>query len=450
MDKSVDPIRLMDYLSGGNHELFHSNLLVYIGKRYPKLFLRLMDIDVVEYPELENFDPKNLRREYRSLDISITDKDDNFLLVVENKMKCFPNKKQLEKYENKVKNKKGYRNKCCFRLLSLKDVGKSQELEPWQVISYSQLKENLAKHWLNNKSASTYLESRLPEGERKYFSNLLIDYISYINELNEVLDPKKIENDVTSGNFSILYYNEEEDKNNKWRHLMQRKLRFEAMKSLIENDIIKGIKKYAKKNNKDKFKILESLSFDAGVTRATPFMELAIAFDRNNGDLVKNPTISQSEHEIYYWLQVYQGEVQRGFALRINEELSKEFNTGQQKKEVEHSGNKTDSKDNEEIGESTEHEEPMKFDRQDYIKKIWKVCKEIPVFKTIATDCFVENFCHDCFVPIPEKGKRLRGYLYKDFAMVFIPTGIEKTKLISDFISEITKEITGLLKMFSR
>ena len=438
----MDKLCLMDYLSGGNHELFHSNLLVYIGKRYPKLFLQLLDIDPTDYPELENFAPKNLRREYCSFDISITDKDDKFLLVVENKMKSFPNKKQLEKYENKVKNKNGNDHQCCFRLLSLMDVNEKQEFEPWQVIKYSQLKDNLEKHWLNNEDEKSALRSRLTGGEKKYFSNLLEDYIKYIKKLHEDLTPHNKITEVETGTFSILCYNKNEDKNNKWLHLLQRKLKFEAMKSKIEKDI----RDKFKKNNK----ILDSVSFGAGVTRATPFMEIAVAFDKDSGKLVKNPTISQSENEIYYWVQVYQGEVQRGFALRLNEALSKEFKTQKKKKEIEDSGNKVGSQDNAEIGESSENQEPIKFDRQDYIKKIWKACEEIPVFNTIATKFFTGNFCHDCFVPIPPKGKRLRAYLYKDFAMVFIPTKIDETRQISDFIREITDEITFILKKIGR
>lgn len=444
MDKTVDTLRLMDYLSGGNHELFHSNLLVYIGKRNPTLFLQLLEIDTKKYPGLENFNPKNLRREYHNLDISITDDDDNFILVVENKMKSFPNKKQLEKYENKTKNKKGSDHKCCYRLLSLMDLENKQEFEPWQVITYSQLKVNLKEYWLKNASIIKEFESQIPNEEKEYFSNLLKDYIDYIEKLEKTLTK---EVDIKNANFSILCYDPEEDKNNKWLHLLQRKLRFVAVKSRIEKDIKRKIKSHAKNENIDATKILDSISFDAGVTRATPYMEIAIAFDKDSGELVKNPTISQSENEIYYWVQIYQGEAQKGFALRLNEGLSKEF---KKRKENDGSATKAYSNDNEEIGESTENEEPIKFDRQDYIKKIWRACEEIPIFKTIATDIFSENFCHDCFVPIPKKGKRLRAYLYKDFAMVFIPTKIEKTKMILDFINEITKEITSILKTFSR
>ena len=449
----MDKLTLMDYLSGGNHELFHSNLLVYIGKRYPKLFLKLMDINPEEYPELEDFDPENLRREYCSFDISITGADDRFLLVVENKMKSFPNKKQLEKYENKVVKKNGTDHKCCFRLLSLKDVGdKTNEFKPWQVVTYSRLEENLRNYWLNDTSAITYLKTQLPKGEKKYFSNLLEDYIDYIQKLNGHLSPDKIESEVRGGTFSILCYDKDKNKNNKWLHLLERKLRFEAMKGLIEDRIRENIEKYAEKENLDAARILDSLSFNAGVTRATPFMEIAVAFDKDSGKLVKNSTISQSEDEIFYWVQVYQGEVQRGFTLRLNDELSEEFKTGKKKKETKDPGNKAGTRDNEEIGESTEKEEPIKFDRQDYIKKIWRACEKIPTFKTIATYVFTENFCHDCFVPIPEKGKRLRAYLYRDFAMVLIPTAKDKNIKILEFIKEITEEITRILilKKFSR
>ena len=86
-------------LSLSSKELFHSNFLYWIWKISPKTFQQVMQ----SFGAATNQWPNNyeVRREYENIDLCVLDKGD-ILLMLENKVKSIPYKKQLDGYEKKV------------------------------------------------------------------------------------------------------------------------------------------------------------------------------------------------------------------------------------------------------------------------------------------------------------------------------------------------------------
>lgn len=86
-------------LSLSSKELFHSNFLYWIWQISPKTFQQVMQ----SFGANTNQWPNNyeVRREYENFDLCVLDKG-YILLVLENKVKSIPYKKQLDGYEKKV------------------------------------------------------------------------------------------------------------------------------------------------------------------------------------------------------------------------------------------------------------------------------------------------------------------------------------------------------------
>lgn len=87
-------------LSLSSKELFHSNFLYWIWKISPSAFKDVMN----SFGAKTNQWPPNyeVRREYENFDLCVLDANNNILLVLENKVKSIPYKKQLDEYEEKV------------------------------------------------------------------------------------------------------------------------------------------------------------------------------------------------------------------------------------------------------------------------------------------------------------------------------------------------------------
>ena len=88
-------------LSLSSKELFHSNFLYWISEINKDAFKRLIEILTGE----QNLSWGNnwcVRREYNKFDLSVTDENDNFLFVLENKVKSIPLLSQLRGYGSKL------------------------------------------------------------------------------------------------------------------------------------------------------------------------------------------------------------------------------------------------------------------------------------------------------------------------------------------------------------
>ena len=86
-------------LSLSSKELFHSNFLYWIWKISPSAFKDVMNSFGANTGQWTNYE---VRREYENFDLCVLDAENNILLVLENKVKSIPYKKQLDEYEKKV------------------------------------------------------------------------------------------------------------------------------------------------------------------------------------------------------------------------------------------------------------------------------------------------------------------------------------------------------------
>ncbi len=90
--KAVDSLsdNTMFNMSLTSKELFHSNIWAWMIKKYPNIFAPAFNLS---YDKNEIFE---IYREKHHFDLSIQTKDE--FIIIENKLKSFPDKKQLERY----------------------------------------------------------------------------------------------------------------------------------------------------------------------------------------------------------------------------------------------------------------------------------------------------------------------------------------------------------------
>lgn len=263
-------LELIEYLSGGNHELFHSNLLAFIAKNFPDFFKSIFN--------LRNFDykPENVKREENKFDLSISDGKE-YILVIENKMKSLPDLQQLDRYTQKLE-KKGHKD-CKKILLSLIDTVKDTGNKGWELMTYQQLAENMRKG-LNDKLA-----------DPSYLNQFLNDYIDYIRDLYSNIEnlKSKLDSDTT---FQIF-----KEKEKGWLQLFNKKVIFELIGRKIKEGI--GYKDYCR--------------VDAGIVMGRPFVEASIAFKDGK---IKKLGDRKSEFQFdKYWIVIYPLEIQHVFSV---------------------------------------------------------------------------------------------------------------------------------------
>lgn len=152
-------------LSMANKELFHSNFLAWFGNHYKSQFRDIMN-KLLESEVLKdnNF---SIEREYKHFDICVKDcLDGSEIILIENKVKSVPTKKQLDGYRNEVN------NNCKFILLTMtQDLQDLTKASGWKVITYEKLSDILSDVRLND----------------CYHSNLLEDYREYVNNLQQII-----------------------------------------------------------------------------------------------------------------------------------------------------------------------------------------------------------------------------------------------------------------------
>ena len=156
-------------LSLSSKELFHSNFLYWLGKQYPRLFVAICkawgcstDWEDIGW---------HIRREYKHFDLCV-ETGGQVVLVLENKVKSLPVKKQLDEYRAKA-------GDACrdFILLSLATVfpdRKAVEVEgTWRIKSYQELHDVLFQ--LKEQSVC-----------RPYDRALVEDYGSFVKNLHDL------------------------------------------------------------------------------------------------------------------------------------------------------------------------------------------------------------------------------------------------------------------------
>lgn len=157
-------------LSLSSKELFHSNFLAWIGDTYPQMFVEILKRLGCKC----NWSDRNfcIMREYQNFDLCVLDSNKkDVLLVLENKVKSIPYKKQLDKYEKKLNNPS-----CDLILLSLAtkfpDKGTIKKEGEWIVRGY----DNLYTAIVNCKKHVT----------DQYHLSLIEDYCTFIKNLHDL------------------------------------------------------------------------------------------------------------------------------------------------------------------------------------------------------------------------------------------------------------------------
>ena len=265
------------YLSGGNHELFHSNLLAFLAKQCPDFFRAVFEPELgADFP---SFNAKNVNREKNNFDVSI-EIDGRYRLVLENKMKSIPTVDQLDRYEEDViKNQKDLSD-CKLILLTLVPLEKCPD--KWQQINYRQLSFRMRKHL-----------HMLENIEPSYLIDFVEDYIEFIelvynnvvttdlyDEKKDIIDFFKIGSDSAA---------------DQWIELLKKKIAFSALANSIEQQIDAS----------------DYIFVGSHIVRGTtPLAEL---WFRVGGDglLVEFDKKPQNS----FWIQISNGQIHRGFLI---------------------------------------------------------------------------------------------------------------------------------------
>lgn len=162
-------------LSLSSKELFHSNFLAWLGnnKSTKQFFVNVIN-ELVEELNLQPSGDWIVKREDDHFDLSIKENGDKgkYLLVIENKVKSLPQKKQLNDYRSK--NIKGKDDGTKFLLLTLVDRYPNKPIEGWEKKTY----ENLACI-MHAQDKTTIID--------KYERSLIEDYIIFIKNLNNLV-----------------------------------------------------------------------------------------------------------------------------------------------------------------------------------------------------------------------------------------------------------------------
>lgn len=162
-------------LSLSSKELFHSNFLAWLGNNHGtrEFFVKVINQLVVGL-NLQLSRDWAVKREDEHFDLSIKENGDNgkYLLVIENKVKSLPQKKQLNDYRSK--NIKGKDEGTKFLLLTLVDRYPDKSIEGWGKKTY----EDLA--CIMQEQDKTIIRDQ-------YERSLIEDYIKFIQNLNNLV-----------------------------------------------------------------------------------------------------------------------------------------------------------------------------------------------------------------------------------------------------------------------
>lgn len=189
MGKTLDDIKKelnnspMYNLSLTSKELFHSNLLAWLGNTQAT---RAFFAEIIKELTGICLNPKDnwkVEREDKNFDLCVK-KGKNYLLIIENKVKSIPKKKQLDEYvEKKVVDKD-----TKFLLLTLVNefpYKDNVDIEKgkggcWKIKTY----KDLAKAMCLAMKRSLISEN--------YYNSILVDYMGFINNLNELVESWKV------------------------------------------------------------------------------------------------------------------------------------------------------------------------------------------------------------------------------------------------------------------
>lgn len=269
----------MFQLSLSSKELFHSNFLYWISQVSREMFKDLINKlyeNAAKKSPVETW-PDNfmVSREHKHFDLCVTDKKNNVLMVIENKVKSIPYKIQLDNYRTKSPN-------ADHLLLSL--VGKNfpeynNEIgKEWTIASYNII-ANALLNIANEKFGYVY--------------DIIRDYASYIKILDGFAEEWKI----TVENVTSPYqFNREDYKKLRISDIYQKFLFSQIlgliMKGLREKNVTGtsriefNWKHVFHDDNLSKFGA-DTLYVNSGLTNSTGFFEVKVKFESEIAILIQ-------------------------------------------------------------------------------------------------------------------------------------------------------------------
>lgn len=167
MNENIENLKksIVYAMSLGSHELFHSNLWAWLMKkdnRYIKIF----------FEKFEEKEPVRVFREKENMDIRIECGPGKTadIYIIENKFKDMPTAEQLEKYNNKLKNK-NVKGRLLVDIKNSKEI--ADAVKDWKFLSYEKLCEKLNKE-INNE-------------ESENVKNILNEYVKVLQNLQNII-----------------------------------------------------------------------------------------------------------------------------------------------------------------------------------------------------------------------------------------------------------------------
>lgn len=151
-------------LSLSSKELFHSNMIAWLSMKYSKQMTRVLGL---------KFDIVNVYREKGNIDLTFELSNDSTIML-ENKVKSSPNLEQLVGYSGKNPGANG------ILLTLIEPTFELPDTLPWKVMKYCDLKKNMVSYLLETLKVNSYEYS------------LVVDYISFIENLDIICQKHKI------------------------------------------------------------------------------------------------------------------------------------------------------------------------------------------------------------------------------------------------------------------
>lgn len=158
-------------LSLSNRELYHSNFIAYIITQNPDIPLTFLK----GIMEIENVKVEEIQREHKHIDLTLY-LNNGKKIILENKMKDYPTRKQLERYSKEVPD-------ADYRiLLTPFEINNTTLPDDWNIIHYSDIVGYL----------------RLVQKNKK-FDEFIEDYIELCDNLDILF--KSINTDITKSTY---------------------------------------------------------------------------------------------------------------------------------------------------------------------------------------------------------------------------------------------------------
>ena len=167
-------------LSLGDKELFHSNILGWLLENHnDKGIQPIVKLFINDELEIER-----VEREKNHFDLCVTchkkdNEADKHFVIIENKFKSLPDKKQLERYEVVCQGKKNKQDNYTFILFAPQDslrVFEKNRPVNWQTVAYEDLCKALSK-----------AQFSLTSDEQKFRNEFLISYKKLLESLLKII-----------------------------------------------------------------------------------------------------------------------------------------------------------------------------------------------------------------------------------------------------------------------